>query len=139
MLQRFASAALVAVIAVAVAVFILLLVPGITLAQASPILMIWCAAPFVWGLWAMVPPASWVPNRLPVWGAVLGIVASALGTFVLDLPKIVMGQQWGLGVRAAAVVLFGCFYYVLWTFVAAAYRSLKPPEATRLRSTAKAA
>lgn len=140
MLQRFASAALVAVIAIAVAVFILLIVPTITLSQAAPILMFWCFAPCVWGLWAMAAPRSWVPDRLPIWGAVLGIIAVALAALVLNLPKLVLGKEFGLVARSIAVVVGACFYYVLWTLVAVAYRRLAPiPASTPARSTAKAA
>lgn len=140
MLQRFASAALVAVVAVAVAVFVLLVVPEITLRQASPILALWCLAPCVWGLWAMVTPENWVPNRLPIWGAMLGIMAASLAVLVLNLPKLIFGKEFGLGLRSLAVPVAGCFYYLLWTIVAAAYRKLAPsPASAPVRSTAKAA
>jgi hypothetical protein len=140
MLQRFASAALVAVVAVAVAVLVLLLIPGLTLRQASPILALWSLAPCAWGLWAMLAPKRWVPDRLPIWGSILGVIAASLAMLVLNLPKLAFGQEFGLGLRSVAVVVLGCFYYVLWTIVAAVYRKLAPsPVSVPTGRTAKAA
>jgi len=127
MLQRFASATLVAGIAIAVAGLFVLAIPGFTLKQASPALMIWCAAPCVWGLWAMAAPQSWVPHRLPLWGALLGLIVGSLGALVLNLPKLVLGWEFPFGGRAFAVLAIAVFYYILWTFVGVAYRRLGHP------------
>ncbi len=140
MLQRFASAALVAVIAIAVAALAIFLIPGITLQQASPALLAWCCAPCVWGIWVMAAPRSWVPRLLPQWGAILGLIAGVLGVFVLNMPRRVVAIDFSVATRLVMVLVLAAFYYVMWTFVAAAYRRLAPqPVSTPTQVGAKAA
>lgn len=140
MLQRFASAALVAVIALAVAAVVVFFAPDTSLKQLSPILYAWCFVPCVWGLWAMAAPRSWVPHLLPLWGAVLGLLAGLFAIIVLDLPRLVFGIAISRTVRSFGVLAAIVFYYVLWTFVAAVYRRLAPePVSAPTRSSAKAA
>ena len=87
MLRRFASGAIIATLAIASAALVVLLAPGITLREASPVLLFWCFAPCLWGLWAMATPQDWVPDRLPLWGAVLGLVGGVFALFILNLPQ----------------------------------------------------
>lgn len=140
MLQRFASAALVAVIALAIAAATAFVLPGISIQQLSPVLLAWCFAPCVWGLWAMAAPRSWVPHRLPPWGAILGLILGSFVILVLDMPRLVTGLSFSMGVRALIVVFVAAFYYILWSFVAAAYLRLSPqPASTPTQIAAKAA
>jgi hypothetical protein len=85
----------------------------------------WCFVPLAWGLWAMLAPAHWVPSRLPIWGAILGIVAGSIAGPVLDLPLRLGGLS---GVRWVMLVVGPIFYYLLWLLVRVAYRSLAGPE-----------
>jgi len=124
MLQRFASAALVATIAIAVAALVILLSPGITLRDASPVLLVWCFAPCVWGLWAMVAPQDWVPQRLPMWGAVLGLIGGIFALFVLNMPQRILKLTFPASARVVAIFLVAAVYYAVWMVVARVYRRL---------------
>ena len=92
-------------------------------AEATLVLTLaWCFVPVVWGFWAMLAPADWVPNRLPAWGAILGIGAGAVAGPLLDLP----GRLGGPGGARWLVPLIGpVLYYPLWVLVRATYRSLR--------------
>ena len=70
----------------------------------------------------MLARPSWVPGRLPLWGAVLGIVAGLLAAFVLNMPYRVFGISLGGGLRAVGALVIAFFYYVLWTGVSFTYR-----------------
>ena len=124
MLRRFVAASMVAAIGIAVAATVVMLVPGVRLSQFAPLLALWCCAPCAWGVWAMLAPASWVPGRLPVWGAVLGVIAGCLAAFVLNLPLRVFGLAISAAVRASGVIVLVIFYSLLWRLVGAAYRKL---------------
>jgi hypothetical protein len=127
MLQRFASAAMVATIAIAVAALVILLAPGITLRDASPVLLVWCFAPCVWGLWAMVAPQDWVPQRLPMWGSVLGLIGGVFALFVLNMPQRVLTLSFPASARVLGVLIAAAFYYGMWMIVAMVYRHLSTP------------
>ena len=124
MLRRFAAASLVAAVAVAVAASVVLLLPGLSLAQFSPVVVLWCCAPFVWGAWAMLAPSGWVPERLAIWGAILVVGAGLLAAFVLNLPLRVFGVATSVIVRAIGVMILVIFYSILWRLVGIAYRKL---------------
>jgi hypothetical protein len=124
MLKRFASASMVAAVAVTVAVLVVLVLPGLTVAQFAPLLVIWCCAPCAWGVWAMLAPSGWVPERLAIWGAILGVVAGVLAAFVLNLPLRVFGAVTPVTARAAGVAIIVFFYFIFWRFVGIAYRKL---------------
>jgi len=129
--QRFAAATAVASTAIALATIVVLLTPRPTFERIQPITVLWCFVPFVWGLWALVTPSSWMPKRLPLWGAILGVIGGSLGVFVLDLPSRFLGAELPLQVRAAAVVVAVLVYYALWILVRAAYRSLAAEPMTK--------
>jgi high-affinity Fe2+/Pb2+ permease len=74
-------------------------------------------------------PATWVPQRLPIWGAILGLIAGLLAIFILDLLSRISSQAVPLTLRGAAVVIVTVFYYFLWMLVRVAYRSLGRPNA----------
>lgn len=128
MLQRFAAASLVGSAVVAIAAFCVLVVPGISLQRVSPIVTAWCLAPCAWGLWAMLAPASWVPQRLPVWGTILGVAAGLLAAFVINMPARVFGEALPVSYRLAGLSVMIGFYYLLWMLVRAAYRKLEFPK-----------
>jgi hypothetical protein len=124
MFQRFAAATAVASIVIALAVAVLGLMPGATLSRIYPITMVWCLVPLVWGVWALLVPPAWLPQRLPLWGAILGLVAGSLGAFVLNMPSRLLGVQVALPARAVGFAVMVAFYYLLWMLVRVAYRNL---------------
>jgi len=122
--QRFAAATAVASTAIALATIVLLLTPHPIIERMRPVTVLWCFVPFVWGLWALVTPSSWMPNRLPLWGAILGLIGGSLGVFVMKLPARFFGAELPLPACGAAVLVVAVFYYPLWMLVRAAYRLL---------------
>jgi hypothetical protein len=91
MLIRFAAGSLVACIATAIASAGMLILFGLNPQRFALVLAIWCLVPCVWGLWAMLSPAGWVPRRLPMWGTILGIFGGLMAIFVVNLPYRVLG------------------------------------------------
>jgi hypothetical protein len=122
--QRFAAATAVASTAIALATIVVLLTPRPVFERIHPITILWCFVPFVWGLWALITPSPWMPARLPLWGAILGLIGGFLGVFVLNLPARFFAGELPLLARAAAVLAVAVFYYALWIVVRAAYRLL---------------
>jgi hypothetical protein len=135
MLQRFAAATAIASIAIALGLFGLVLTSGITCQKIYPLTIIWCVAPFVWGIWALIAPASWVPRHLPLWGAILGVIAGLLAAFVFNMPSRLLGQPVSLAMRAVAATVMVFFYYFLWMLVRIAYKSLA--KTTMMYKTAR--
>ena len=132
MFTRFAAGSAIASVVIAVAALVVvLLAPSLPLQRPYLLPAAWCFAPLVWGIWAMIAPAAWVPNRYPVWGAILGLIVGPLIVFVLNIPARVIGEQLPAGVRAFAVVVLVVLYYFLWMLVRLAYRSLHPQNAAR--------
>jgi hypothetical protein len=127
MFRRFVSGSAIASIAIALAAVVLLLAHGLAAQRFYPLTTMWCFAPAVWGLWAMIAPAAWVPQRLPIWGAVLGLIAGLLASFVLNLPFRVLGVTVPTIWRAVAVVVIVVLYFLLWMLVRLAYRALGAP------------
>jgi hypothetical protein len=130
MLRRFAAASSVASVIIAIGGLVSLLTPRWAPADARVLTTAWCFVPLAWGLWAMLAPAHWVPRRLPLWGAILGIAAGIVAGPVLDLPLRLGGLR---DVRWIALIAGPIFYYVVWLLVPVTYRSLgfsaQPPEA----------
>jgi len=124
MLIRFAAGSLVACIATAIASAGMLIFFGLNPQRFALILAIWCLVPCVWGLWAMLSPAGWVPRRLPMWGTILGIFAGLMAIFVVNLPYRVLGVALPTIPRAFSVLVAALFYYLLWTMVRMVYKSL---------------
>lgn len=121
MLQRFTAACAVASVVIAAGAAMSLLPPRWAAGDALIVTTAWCFVPLTWGLWAMLAPARWVPSRLPVWGAILGVVAGVIAGPVLDLPQHLLGLS---NIRWMPLVVGPIFYYVLWLPVGVAYRSL---------------
>lgn len=122
--QRFAASTAVASSAIATAALIVCLAPGLNFQRIYPLPILWCMAPAAWGIWALLIPSSWMPKRLPLWGAILGLMAGSLAAFVLNLPSRFFGQAVPLPLRGVAVLVMVLFYYLLWMLVRAACRSL---------------
>ncbi|MBI3645253.1 MAG: hypothetical protein HY233_04745 [Acidobacteriales bacterium] len=121
MFHRFAAACAVASVVIAAGAIVSLLL-RLPVEGARMLTTAWCFVPVAWGLWAMVAPSRWVSNRLPVWGAILGVVAGIVAGPLLNLPSRVGGPS---GARWLALVAGPVLYYVLWLLVGVAYRSLQ--------------
>ena len=130
MLRRFVSGSAIASIGIAFGALVVLLAPAVTQQRIYPLTVVWCFVPAVWGLWTMFAPVAWVPQRLPQWGAILGVIAGVLAAFLLNLPSRVSGQVVPVTFRAVAVALIVVIYYFLWMLVRLAYRSLGTPAPT---------
>ena len=132
MFRRFASASSVASVVIAAGALVSLLPPRWPAADARVLTTAWCFVPLAWGLWAMLAPATWVPRRLPLWGAILGVAAGIVAGPVLDLPLRLGGLR---DLRWMTLVIGPFLYYVVWLLVPVAYRSLgldaQPPEPRR--------
>lgn len=124
MLRRFAAASIVASIAVAIATVVVLGILRVSPQRISLALGAWAIAPCAWGLWAMLSPAKWVPQRLPIWGMTLGIIAGVGALLVLNIPLFVLGVSLPPMARAVGVLVAAAFYYGLWMAVRSVYSSL---------------
>jgi hypothetical protein len=91
MLRRFVAGSAIASVGIACAAFTVSVIPGLTWQRAYPLALVWCFAPLAWGIWAVLAPSSWVPQRLPTWGAILGVIAGLGAAFVLNLPSRILG------------------------------------------------
>jgi hypothetical protein len=127
MFRRFVSASAIASIGIAFATLALLLAQGLVEQRFYPLTIVWCFAPLAWGLWAMLAPSGWVPQRLPIWGAILGLIAGLLIFLVLNLPSRVLEVTVPVILRGVGVVIIVVLYYFLWMLVRLAYRSLGTP------------
>jgi len=124
MFPRFAAGSAIASIAIALGALVVVLAPGLTFERIYPLTIIWCLAPLAWGVWALLAPAAWVPQRLPLWGAMLGLMAGLLAAYVFNIPSRVLGETLSVVGRAVAVLVLTVLYYVLWMLVRVAWRSL---------------
>jgi len=127
MFRRFVSGSVVASVAIAGGAMGVLLTPAATQERVHVLTVAWCFVPAVWGLWAMFAPVGWVPQRFPIWGAILGLVAGFMAAFVLNLPSRILGGTVPVALRGVAVVVMVVFYYILWMLVRVAYRLLGTP------------
>lgn len=72
----------------------------------------------------MLAPSKWVPNRLPLWGAILGVVAGFFAGFVLNIPSKVFGEVIPASVRGFGALILVIFYAIMWMLVGIAYRKV---------------
>jgi len=126
MLKRFVAATAIAAVGIACGTLAILLLPTVPVQRSYPLPLFWCFAPLAWGIWAMLAPSSWVPRKLPIWGAILGLIAGTLAAFVLNLPARILGQTVPAALRGVGVAAIVAFYYGLWMLVRAVYRALGP-------------
>lgn len=125
MFRRFAAASAVASILVGIAVAVAtVIVPSDQLPRLFPILRVWCLVPVLWGVWAMLAPRAWMPERLPWWGGILGVLLGLFIMIVANIPEQVVGEPVPVMFRAAAVVVLAVVYYLLWMLVRLAWRAL---------------
>jgi drug/metabolite transporter (DMT)-like permease len=124
MFQRFAAGTAIASIGIAIAAITLSLIPGLRFERIYPITILWCCAPLAWGVWAALTPSTWMPKRLPLWGAFLGLFAGSMAAFVLNLPSRFLGASVSILARATLVLFITLFYYLLWMLVRGACRWL---------------
>ncbi len=125
MLCRFAAAAAVASVVIAAAVVVIGLSPVLSFTRVYPLPVIWCVVPLVWGIWALLAPPSWVEERLPLWGAILGFVAGIFAALVLDLPSRVWRVAVPLDLRILGVAALTLLYYFMWIPVEFLYEALE--------------
>ena len=128
--QRFAASTAVASIVIAIAALIVCFAPDLNFQRIYPLPIFWCFAPVAWGIWALLIPSTWMPARLPLWGAILGLMGGSMAAFVLNLPSRLFGQAVSLTLRGAAVLVMVLFYYLLWMLVRVACRSLAGPTSS---------
>ncbi|HUK46979.1 MAG TPA: hypothetical protein VLW06_05280 [Terriglobales bacterium] len=130
MFKRFVAASAIAAILVPVAVIVLTMVAGPQFPRAWPLLTLWCFVPFAWGFWAMLTPREWFPERVPLWGAILGLVLSSFGAFVLDIPARIFETPISVAGSAVLVAAITALYYFVWMIIRSAYAKLVavPPE-----------
>jgi len=130
MLQRFVSASAVASVVIALAA------AGLWMLQVSDpesrylVSTVWCMVPLAWGLWALLAPGGWLPQRLPLWGALLGLVAGLMALFVLDLPSQLLGEAVPVWLKGAGVLFATGLYYLLWFLVRGVYQALTASAST---------
>jgi hypothetical protein len=130
MFQRFAAATAIASMVIAIGAIILSVIPGPKFERIYPITILGCCVPFAWGVWAVLTPSAWMPKRLPLWGAFLGLCAGSMAAFILNLPSRFLGEPVSMLVRAMAVLVGTLFYYLLWMLVRGAYRWLAGTTST---------
>lgn len=124
MLRRFAAASTVACIVVGIVVSVLsVIAPVDQLPRLFPVLRIWCVLPAVWGIWAMLTPRAWMPERLPWWGVILGTLLGS-GVMVLNVPEQILQQPIPVMWRLIALVVIAVVYSLLWMLVRLAWRAL---------------
>lgn len=126
MLIRFAAAVVVASVAIALgatlAPFLFVVHPE----GFAQVTRFWCVAPALWGIWALLAPRTWVPERLPLWGSILGLVAGVIVLLVFNAPARVFYMDLPIQVRVGGVLIIAAFYYLLWILVRTTYLSLQP-------------
>ena len=127
MIQRFASASLIAAVVIAIVAGIFRLIPDLNMEGRYHLVTLYCMVPLAWGVWAVLIPKSWLPNQLPKWGAILGLILGAFGFFVLDLPSQVLGKAVSVGQKVFLLCLAIGIYFVLWGLIRQAYQALCAP------------
>lgn len=128
MCQRFVAGSAIGALVVAVAAFALVVIPGLALRSAWSLTLMWCFVPVAWGIWAQITPRSWVPGRLPLWGAILGFLGGMMNAFVLNLPSRVLAREISVGTRWALVAAITVAYYLLWMLVRSTLVYISPSE-----------
>jgi len=136
MFKRIAAGSAVGSLVIALAGLILVSIPGLALSRMWPVTAVWCFVPFAWGIWALITPRAWLPERLPYWGAILGFLGGTVGAFVLDMPSRILEVTVSFAGRLLAVAVMTVVYYFLWMLVRAAYLSLLPAQAPKEISAA---
>jgi len=133
MFHRFAAGSAIGAMAIALAGLILVSLSGAALYRTWPLTVLWCFVPLAWGVWAMLTPRAWLPQHLPIWGAILGFLGGVMGAVVLNLPSRILEVRVAFAGRLLAVAVMTVVYYFLWMVVRTAYQFLVPaPRATQV-------
>ena len=93
----------------------------------------------MWGFWSLVAPKSWVPERLPSWGALLGLIAGSFAMFVINVPLRAFDVWLSPQARGGGLLCIVALYYVGWMLVRAVLEKLTEPAASPGHNVAKAA
>jgi len=124
MTKRFVSAVAIASIVIFVGAIILQLNPNFAVDSRYLLTTIWCMVPLIWGLWALLAPKSWLPKHIPIWGAILGLIAGVTVVFALDIPARFFNEPISNLLRGGLVIAAVVLYYLLWLFVRRIYTSI---------------
>ncbi len=136
MIYRFAAGTMVSSCLIALGGAVVLALRLATGQRFYAIAALWCLVPFLWGVWMMLAPRSWMEKRLPVWGAILGALAGISGIYVLDVPQRVAGVVIPTALRPVGVLLAAVVYGAVWIVVAKVYRALIATPTNRSTSAA---
>lgn len=124
--RPFFAASAVGALVIALAALAVVSIAGTALPRMWPLTTVWCVVPFAWGFWASLTPRTWLPDRLPAWGAMLGFIAGLLAAYVVNMPFRVFAVQLDFSDRLVVVAAMTVVYYFLWMLVRIAYRELTP-------------
>jgi hypothetical protein len=127
MFRRFAAGSAIGAFAIAIGALVLVSF-GLNLQGTRFLTMFWCFVPLAWGIWAMLTPKAWLPDRLPYWGAILGFIGGFTSAFILNLPSRTLDIAVSGAGRLLALVAVTVLYYFLWMLVRFAYESLAPTK-----------
>lgn len=130
MLQRFLSAAAVPGVLIAFAAGGLFVLTHMYHELNNPYLAAvgWCSLPLVWGVWAMLTPKAWWPERLARWGAILGVVLGYTVMFILRVPDRI-NLKLPMAGKLIAMMIIVLLYAVLWMIVGEIFQRLtREPE-----------
>jgi hypothetical protein len=122
MLIRFASAAAVASVLIALVALGLLLNTSFTVEGQIALLTVWCLLPAIWGVWAVAAPKSWFPQHLILWGAILGLLLGSVVMFVFDVPGRLGIEEMTTWWKGALLPVIVVVYAVLWKVVGDVHR-----------------
>ena len=114
---RFAAAATVASVAIALGSLVIPLLLIFNPEGFGVVTRLWCLLPVVWGVWAMLTPRGWMPGRLPQWGAILGLLLGVVALLMFNLPARAFYFHLPVQARIGGVLLASGFYYLLWLLV----------------------
>lgn len=119
MLQRFAAGCVVAsaLIALGATATLVMALPA---EGARFMTTAWLFLPLGWGLWATLAPGSWVPDRLPLWGGLLGVIVGVMVGPVFNMPARI---GWPPVARWVALIAGPVLYFLLWIAVRSVYRA----------------
>ena len=124
MIKRFAAAATLPVIAISLGALVLQFNADLAANNRFLLTSIWCGVPFAWGVWGVLTPKTWLPKRLPLWGAFLGVIAGITAVFIVNAPERIFQEPISTVAKGIVVLAAGGLYYILWHVVRWIYGSI---------------
>ena len=124
MIKRFAAAATLPVILISLGALILQFNQDLAGSNRFLLTSIWCFVPFAWGVWGVLTPGTWLPKRLPLWGAVLGLIAGITAVFIVNAPERIFMEPISTVSKGIVVIAAAGVYYILWHVVRWIYTSI---------------